>query len=173
MLGYLAFAATVQDAAVVVSCLEGIAAGSKAVGIPETAESTVALRKALAEVKAGTMSQAKLAALLDDLRRDGLRDASAKLDDQGMATILAGAWLRGGSLLARQVGSDADASKLTEVFARPELIKFLEELAKGSGGQMTADQQALIQKLMSLARKQGLTRADLAEFAGLAEKLLG
>lgn len=168
LLGSVAVAASARDTAAVTKGLEGVLAGCRAVGIPETANSQVAMKKALVDLKAGAMSQPKLLALLDDLRRAGLRDASAKLDDTAMATVLAGAWLRGGALVGRQVRSDADAAKLSELLARPELITFVNGLA----GQVGAGEKATAAQLVALSKKKQFNKADVEQFVEIATKLL-
>ena len=172
VLGYLAFAAGTGDMPTVAKCLDQVMAGAVALGLPKTAKSYVAMTEMRDRIRKKDISDAKVMASLDELRRDALFDIANRITPTDVTCILGAAWLRGSSLLARQAKTDAEAAQLGEFVLRPELVDVIGKIPETAGGAPSPERRAAADKILVLAKKPKVSQKDLAEFSVLAESIL-
>jgi hypothetical protein len=172
ILGYLAFAAAAGDMDSVAKCFDQVLAGAQTMGIAKTSPPYVAMAQMRDRIKKKEISQAKVIMALDELRRETLSAIASRIQPTDMVSILAAAWLRGSSLLARQAKTDAEAAKLGEFVMRPELIDFIGKIPETGGGAPSAQRRAAADRIAALAKKPKIKQSDLLDFSTFADTVL-
>jgi hypothetical protein len=165
--GYLAFGAAASDMGTIAKCFDQVLAGVESIGIEKGSKPYLAIARTRDQIKRNEISQAKVIASLDQLRRDTLLAVQSRLKSGDIVVVLSSAWLRGSSLLARQVKTDAEAAQLAEFVMRPDLIDYIGKLHE-EGSKNRADAA----KMVAVAKKPKITKSDLTEFVAFADAVL-
>ena len=172
VLGYLAFSAASADMKTLSASLEQVLLGAESLGVDRKSLVYQSLAQLRERINGGQISDAQVMAALDDLRRDALREITSRTKVKDPTFIMAAAWLRGSSLLAHQVKSDADASHLAEFVMRPELMAFIERIPNPASGGVAPARRTAAGRILALAKKPAFKRADFDDLANLADTIL-
>ena len=172
VLGYLAFAAATGDMQTIAKCLDGVLAAGEAMGIPKTSRSFTSIAEMRQKILDKRISDVKVLAALDELRREALFDIANRLSPTDVQCILAAGWLRGGALIVAQAKSDGDAERLGEFVVRPELIGTIAKISESTGADRSPERSAAVNKMLEIAKKKKVSRADLNSYAALVETVL-
>ena len=165
--GYLAFAAYANDIGTIAKCFDQVLAGVESMGIEKSSKPYLAIARTRDQIKRNEISQAKVIASLDQLRRDTLFAIQSRLDPGDIVVVLSSAWLRGSSLLARQVKTDAEAAQLAEFVMRPDLIDYIGKLHEEG-----SKNRAAAAKMVAVAKKPKVPKSDLTAFVAFADAVL-
>jgi len=172
VLGYLAFSAAGNDMKTLSASLDQVLLGAEALGVDKKALAYQSLAQLRDRINSGQISDAQVMAALDDLRRDALREITTRTKIKDSTFIMAAAWLRGSSLLARQAKSDADVNHLAEFVMRPELMEFIEHIPASAAAGTVSDRKMAAERILTLARKPSFKHSDFDEFTGLVNTIL-
>jgi len=169
VLGYLAFAAGAADMTAVAACFDQILLGAESLGVDKGSKAYTATLKMRDRIRNSQISDSQVLAGLDDLRRDTMRELASRGD---LTFILAAAWLRGSSLLAKQVKTDSDAGKFAEFIMRPELVDFIGRMPDPVSGTASPDRRAAADRVLAMTRKSSFRPEDYVTFVAFADKVL-
>ena len=169
VLGYLAVAAAASDMPSVATCLDQVLLGAESLGVDRASKAYTSTMQMRDRIRTSQISDAQVMAGLDDLRRDTMRELSSRGD---LTIILAAAWLRGSSLLAKQVKTDADAGKLAEFVLRPELVDFIGRIPDAITGAASPQRKAAADRIVAMASKSTFRKEDFADFVAFADTVL-
>lgn len=172
VLGYLAFSAASADMKTLSASLDQVLLGAGALGVDRKSLIYQSLAQLRDRINRGQISDAQVMAALDDLRRDALREITTQTKVKDPTFIMAAAWLRGSSLLARQVKSDADATHLAEFVMRPELMGFIERIPNPPSGSGVPPRRVAAERILALAKKPAFKRTDFDDLANLVDTIL-
>jgi hypothetical protein len=169
VLGYLAFAAAAADMTAVAACFDQILLGAEALGVDKSSKAYTATLKMRDRIRSSQITDSQVLAGLDDLRRDTLRELASRGD---LIFILAAAWLRGSSLLAKQVKTDSDAAKFAEFIMRPELVDFIGRMPDPVSGAASPVRRAAADRILATTSKSTFRPEDYVSFVAFADKVL-
>jgi hypothetical protein len=169
VLGYLAFAAAASDMTAVAACFDQVLLGADSLGIDKSSRAYTGTLKMRDRIRNNQISGSQVLAGLDDLRRDTIRELATRND---LSFILAAAWLRGSSLLAKQVKTDSDAGKFAEFVMRPELVDFIGGMPDPVTGAPLPERRAAADRVLAMARKSTFRPDDYVSFVAFADKVL-
>jgi len=172
VLGYLAYAAALADMKTLAGCFDQVLAGAGSLGVDKKSKAYVGMTQIREKIRRGQISDEQVLAGLDELRRHILQELAGRSETKELTFVLAAAWLRGSSLLARQVKTDAEAGRLAGFIMRPELISFVGKIPDTNTGTISTERRTATDRMLALAKDSQIRKSDLSDFAGFADAVL-
>jgi hypothetical protein len=168
ILGYLAFAAATGNMTAVATCFDQVLRGAQSLGVDPASKAYTQTLDVRDRIRNNQISSSQVLTRLDDLRRDTLRELATRGD---LTFILAAAWLRGSSLLAEQVKTDADAAHLAEFVMRPELIDFIGRMPDPGSSAPSPQRRSAADRALAIAGKTAFHPNDFSGFVAFADQV--